>query len=174
MFSKEKCRFGFSELKLLGMGLSKYGMFTLEDKVKTIRELAPPTNLGDLYRILGMFGYYRGFIRNYAKISRPLEMLKRNDRSGVDYNSKRTIDWNDDAQSAFDELKERLCSAPILAHPKFDGRPFVLYTDASADVTAKFGKSRVPRYSTEGREMTGATTRDSGYWVQRYWVQGLP
>jgi hypothetical protein len=132
MFSKEKCRFGFSELKLLGMGLSKYGMFTLEDKVKTIRDLAPPTTIGELYRILGMFGYYRGFIRNFAKIARPLEILKRG-KAGVDYNSKRTIDWNDEAQAAFDELKDRLCSAPILAHPKFDGRPFILYTDASAE-----------------------------------------
>jgi hypothetical protein len=95
--------------------------------------LAAPQTLGELYRLLGMFGYYRGFIRNYAKITRPLELLKRSTQSGVDYNSKRPISWSDDAQAAFEELKRRLCSAPILAHPKFDGRPFVLYTDASAE-----------------------------------------
>jgi hypothetical protein len=133
MFSKEKCRFAFSELKLLGLGLGRYGLFTLEDKVRAITDLAAPQTLGELYRLLGMFGYYRGFIRNYAKIARPLEILKRNAQSGVDYNSKRPIVWSDAAQASFDELKARLSTAPILAHPKFDGRPFILYTDASAD-----------------------------------------
>jgi hypothetical protein len=131
MFSQEKCRFGYAELQLLGLGLSRYGMFTLKDKVKAVSDLAPPKSLGELYRLLGMFGYYRGFIRNFARIARPLELLKRG--TGVDYSSKRPISWNQDAQDAFDELKARLCNAPILAHPKFDGRRFTLYTDASAE-----------------------------------------
>jgi hypothetical protein len=162
MFSKEKCRFGFSELKLLGMGLSKYGMFTLEDKVKTIRDLAPPTTVGELYRILGMFGYYRGFIRNFAKIALPLEILKRG-KAGVDYNSKRAIEWNDEAQAAFDELKNRLCSAPILAHPKFDGRPFILYTDASAEA---FGAVLCQHWTQEDYEP--ADTKDGPVSMQAF------
>jgi hypothetical protein len=151
VFSKDKCRFAFSELKLLGLGLGRYGLFTLDDKVKAITDLAAPQTLGELYRLLGMFGYYRGFIRNYAKISRPLELLKRstNSGSGVDYNSKRPISWSDSAQGAFDELKKRLCSAPILAHPKFDGRPFVLYTDASAEA---FGAVLTQRWTEEDYE----------------------
>jgi hypothetical protein len=154
MFSKEKCRFAFSELKLLGLGLGRYGLFTLEDKVKAITDLAAPQTLGELYRLLGMFGYYRGFIRNYAKIARPLELLKRSTQSDVDYNSKRPITWSDSAQSAFDELKRRLCSAPILAHPKFDGRPFILYTDASAEA---FGAVLAQQWTEEDYERTDPT-----------------
>jgi hypothetical protein len=153
MFSKEKCRFAFSELRLLGLGLGRYGMFTLDDKVKAITDLAAPQTLGELYRLLGMFGYYRGFIRNYAKITRPLELLKRSTQSGVDYNSKRPIAWSDDAQAAFEELKKRLCSAPILAHPKFDGRPFVLYTDASAEA---FGAVLTQQWTAEDYETDSA------------------
>jgi hypothetical protein len=158
MFSKEKCRFAFSELRLLGLGLGRYGLFTLHDKVKAITDLAAPQTLGELYRLLGMFGYYRGFIRNYAKIARPLELLKRSTSSGVDYNSKRPISWTDSAQSAFDELKKRLCSAPILAHPKFDGRPFILYTDASAEA---FGAVLTQQWTEEDYEHMDSEMHDS-------------
>lgn len=134
-FHLAKCRFGYSELKLLGMGLSRYGLHTVEEKVKAISDLSSPETIGELHRLVGMFSYYRNFIHNFAKIAAPLNELKRNE-PGAEYHSKKKIQWSLECQKAFDELKNRLSSAPILAHPKFDGRPFILYTDASAGAFA--------------------------------------
>ena len=86
-----------------------------------------------------MFGYYRSFIHQFAKIAKPLNDLKKNTSTDKKpkpaYNSKAPIEWDDNCERAFVELKKRLCTAPILAHPQFD-RPFILYTDASAEAFA--------------------------------------
>jgi hypothetical protein len=130
-FSLPKCRFGFAEITMLGMGLSRYGLHTIKDRVKAVLDLPAPSTMGDLHRMLGMFGYYRMFIRNFAKVAAPLNALKKGD-GARDYDSKKPLAplWTDSCQDAFDELKDRLSSAPILAHPRFD-RSFILYTDAS-------------------------------------------
>jgi hypothetical protein len=128
-FSISKCRFGFSEIKMLGMGLSRYGLHTIEDRVKAMLDLPAPTTMGELHRMLGMFGYYRMFIRNFAKVAAPLNTLKKGEGT-EDYDSKMLLSWMANCQDTFDELKDRLSSAPILAHPQFD-QSFILYTDAS-------------------------------------------
>jgi transposase InsO family protein len=70
---------------------------------------------------LGLTSYYRKFVYQYAKIASPLNSLL---RKGNVYK------WTPDCQRAFQELKDRLISAPILAYPNFT-QPFRLYTDAS-------------------------------------------
>lgn len=64
-------------------------------------------------------GYYRQFILRYAVLARPLTALLKEDV---------TWRWSKEQQRAFDDLKQRLQSAPVLALPTPD-RPFVLYTD---------------------------------------------
>ena len=140
VFSLEKCSFGFSDVKLPGHGLSRYGLHTLSEKVISITSLAPPKTMGELHWLLGMFGYYRTFIYQFAKIARPLNDLKKTSGNGKEsrrasYNSKQPIIWTDECQAAFDELKHHMCNVPILAYPLFD-QPFILYTDASADAFA--------------------------------------
>jgi len=121
VFSLEKCRFGYIDIKLLGHGLSRYGLHTLTEKVTSITSLAPFSNLGELHRLLRMFRYYRGFIYQYAKLAKPLNDLKklkpatlsvkpsagdeqRSARQPV-YNSKQPIEWTAEYQRAFEELK---------------------------------------------------------------------
>ena len=71
---------------------------------------------------LGLSGYYRRFIENYASIAEPLiNLTKKNSR----------FNWTDRHQEAFDNLKQKLVSAPILAYPSNKGQ-FYLDTDASA------------------------------------------
>ena len=68
-----------------------------------------------------MASYYRSFIENFSELVRPItELTKRNAR----------FVWNEDRQKSFEILKEKLSSAPILAHPKI-GEPFKLFTDSS-------------------------------------------
>jgi hypothetical protein len=100
--------------------------------VRAVLDLEAPKTMGELHRMLGLFGYYRMFMRNFAKVVAPLNELKKRDPNvkSKDYSSKLPIPWTEECQAAFDELKNRLSSAPILAHLWYD-RPFILYTDAS-------------------------------------------
>ena len=70
---------------------------------------------------MGLFSYYRKFIKDFACIARPLNNLLKKD---ILYK------WITKQQVAFDRLKERLIQAPVLTYSDFE-RPFVLYTDAS-------------------------------------------
>ena len=117
----EKCYFAASELQFLGHVVGKNGIEPDPEKVEKIVNYSSPTNLRDLRGALGLFSYYRRFIKNFSQIADPLyELLKKD----VPYQ------WTERQQQAFDTLKERLSSAPIVRYQNME-RPFLLYTDAS-------------------------------------------
>ena len=72
---------------------------------------------------LGLTGYYRRFIKNYASISAALSDLTRSKQPNV-------VKWTSEAEEAFRHLKRSLCTSPVLIVPDID-RPFLLQTDAS-------------------------------------------
>ena len=80
-----------------------------------------PQSVHDVRRFLGLASYYRRVIFHFAKIARPLHKLTCKDTR---------FDWPPECQIAFQELKQRLSSAPILAYPNFDAQ-FVVETNAS-------------------------------------------
>ena len=75
----------------------------------------------ELREALGLFSYYRKFVKDFSKIAKPLLTLLKKDEPFL---------WTNKQQQAFDYLKKRLMEAPILQYPDFN-KPFVLYTDAS-------------------------------------------
>src|SRR3569832_733061 len=78
-------------------------------------------NAKDVRAFMGLVSYYRRFIKNCSQTAGPLlAILKKNN----------IFEWNPKAQAAFDQLKQSLASAPVLAHPDFT-KPFLLATDAS-------------------------------------------
>ena len=116
-----KCKFFQKELIYLGHHISKKGIRPDPAKVAVIEKIQSPTDISSLRRFLGLVGYYRKFIKRFAKIAHPLHQLL---QKGNMYR------WNEDCQKAFEELKHRLITAPILAHPDFS-KEMMLITDAS-------------------------------------------
>lgn len=116
-----KCNFFKEHLEFLGFVISKDGLRPVPAKVEAISHMQVPANKRDIQVFLGMIGYYRRFIPNFAQLGDPLFNLLRTD---VDFF------WSTACQKAFDALKHTLMCAPVLAYPNFD-KPFVVHTDAS-------------------------------------------
>jgi hypothetical protein len=117
----EKCNFWMKRLPFLGHIIEEKGISPDPDKIIAVQNITPPKNVTQLRSFLGLAGYYRRFIRNFSSIAQPLNQLLRKDIA---------YDWKDNCQQAFDELKQRLTTAPILIYPDYY-REFILATDAS-------------------------------------------
>ena len=115
-----KCVFGQQQVKLLGYMVSKEGLMADPAKVDAIARLESPKNVSEVRTFLGMTGYYRTLIKEYAKTAEPLVNLT---RKNVRFS------WSPQHQEAFELLKHALMSDNIMAHPKPD-QPYLLYTDA--------------------------------------------
>ncbi|CAB4044569.1 Retrovirus-related Pol poly from transposon, partial [Paramuricea clavata] len=119
---RDKCQFAQESVKFLGHIVSARGTEPDSSKVEAVREFAIPTSLTDVRAFVGMASYYRRFIKNFADIAAPLHDLTKG--------GQLEFCWTPVADKAFNDLKSRLCSAPILSLPDFSV-PFTIYTDAS-------------------------------------------
>lgn len=121
MYAKDsKCAFAVNKIEYLGHFISAEGISTDPSKIKAVADWPSPTNIKHLRSFLGLVGYYRKFVQNYALLCRPLtELLK-----------KGAFMWNQNAQDAFQKIKDSLVSAPVLALPNFNST-FIVETDAS-------------------------------------------
>lgn len=119
----KKCHFMKKEVEFLGHVVSESGIRTNEEKIKKVRDCEIPNNVSELRAFLGLCSYYRRFIKDFAKIARPLHQLTSNN---VQYK------WTEECTEAFESLKQALTSTPILAYPTQSGK-FILDTDASQD-----------------------------------------
>lgn len=118
---RSKCNFGRSELKFLGHIVGARTVRTDPAKITAMLSIPSPCNIHQLRVFLGVTGYYRRFILNYSLLAEPLTALLRADTP---------FRWGPRQQQAFEELRRRLTSAPVLAQPDWQ-KPFVLATDAS-------------------------------------------
>ncbi|XP_033741736.1 uncharacterized protein LOC117328321 [Pecten maximus] len=118
-----KCQFGEEELYCLGHVVGKGKLKPDNRKVQAMVDFPLPLTKKGIRSFLGMTGYYRRFVKNYAKLAAPLTNLIRKDRP-------RQIQWTDDSVKAFNDLKDEMTRAPVLANPDFN-EPFTIQTDAS-------------------------------------------
>ena len=117
----EKCHFMVTEGIVLGHRISSKGIEVDKAKVEVIEKLPPPTNVKAIRSFLGHAGFYRRFIKDFSKIAKPLCNLLAKDAPFV---------FDDECQFAFETLKAKLISAPIISSPDWS-LPFELMCDAS-------------------------------------------
>ncbi|KAL4377558.1 hypothetical protein GQ457_02G015650 [Hibiscus cannabinus] len=114
-----KCSFRAEEIDYLGYVISQ-GVFRMDNgKVSSIMEWPTPITIKDLRGFLDLYGYYRRFIQGYGIIAQPLTNLLKKD----------WWKWGSEEASAFQNLKEAVSTAPVLALPDFD-EEFSVETDA--------------------------------------------
>jgi hypothetical protein len=116
-----KCAFATKRVTYLGHEITKQGIEIDHSKTDAVNSYPVPKNAKDVKSFVAMCNYYRRFMQGFAEIAAPLHRLLRKDEQFI---SSR------ECQVAFEQLKESLISAPILAYPKFDRR-FMLRVHAS-------------------------------------------
>ena len=130
----DKCHFLKREVTYVGHLLSAEGITTDPEKTAAVREWKTPTTVKELRSFLGFVGYYRRFCKNFAAIAGPLHELVNTCLKELKEHRKLKIPftqrWNSNCQKAFDTLKEKLTSPPVLGYVDFS-KPFVVETDAS-------------------------------------------
>ena len=116
-----KCHFFAKEIQYLGHILGVERIRPVLAKTEAIKAMHPPVNQKQVHAFLRLVGYYRKFIKNFAKIAKPLTMLTRMDVK---------FEWKETHHSTFIELKEAIIQAPILRYPDTT-KPYIVYTDVS-------------------------------------------
>jgi hypothetical protein len=117
----EKCEFAKQQVKYLGHIISDKGIEASPDKVKAIMNYPVPKTVKEVRSFLGLASFYRRLVPQFAQIAKPLTQLTKKDKK---------FEWDEQCQSAFEELKGKLSSTPVLAYPDFK-LPYILPTDAS-------------------------------------------
>ncbi|KAD3067679.1 hypothetical protein E3N88_35559 [Mikania micrantha] len=116
-----KCAFWLRKVQFLGHVINADGILVDSSKIQAVTKWGPPKTPTEIRSFLGLAGYYRRFIQDFAKIASPLTKLTRKNTKFV---------WGEDQDKAFNELKTKLTQAPVLTLP--DGpNDFVVYSDAS-------------------------------------------
>ena len=119
--NREKSDFVHQEIEFLGHVVTKDGIKPNMKKVKAIQEWKQPSTQKGLRSFLGLANYYCRFIQDFSKIARPLSDLLKKGASQ---------EWNEPCHQAFEDLKSKLSSLPVLKFLEFD-KPFEVHTDAS-------------------------------------------
>ncbi|GKB84585.1 putative reverse transcriptase domain-containing protein [Tanacetum coccineum] len=116
-----KCEFWIPKVQFLGHVINSKGIHVDPAKIESIKDWASPKSPTEIRQFLGLAGYYRRFIEGFSKIAKPMTKLTQ---------KKIQFVWGDKQEAAFQLLKQKLCSAPILALPE-GSEDFIAYCDAS-------------------------------------------
>jgi hypothetical protein len=122
----DKCVFGVSARKLLGFLISYWGIEANLEKIKVIEAMRPPARIKDVQKLAVSLAALSRFISRLAERALPFFKLLR--KSGP-------FSWTEEAEQAFQELKEHLVSLPILVAPE-PGEPLYLYIAVAAEAVS--------------------------------------
>ena len=117
----KKCDFWLNKVSFLGHIISGEGISPDPTKIQAIVDWKRPTTVTEIRSFLGLAGYYRRFIEGFAQLAAPLTQLTRKGTKFI---------WDEKYEENFQELKQRLVTAPVLAVP-ISGIGFTIFCDAS-------------------------------------------
>ena len=118
-----KCKLLQTSVKYLGHVVSNQGVETDPEKTQAVTMWPTPCNIKELRQFLGFASYYRRFVKNFALVAAPLYTLTEKNKEW---------EWTRQCGAAFQELKNKLTSSPVLAFPDFN-QSFILDCDASGE-----------------------------------------
>ena len=107
----EKCVWKVREVGFLGVIIGKDRVRMEREKVQGVVEWLVPKDVKNVQKFLGLANYYRWFVKDFAKIARPLHEVMRKENKWS---------WGEKQQKAFEELKERFITEPVLVTPDLD------------------------------------------------------
>ncbi|GJV18711.1 putative reverse transcriptase domain-containing protein [Tanacetum coccineum] len=116
-----KCESWIPKVQFLGHMIDSKGIHVDPAKIESIKDWASPKSPTEIHQFLRLADYYRRFIEGFSKIAKSMTKLTQK-------NVK--FDWGEMEEAAFQLIKQKLCSAPILALPK-GSKNFIVYCDAS-------------------------------------------
>ncbi|GKA53042.1 putative reverse transcriptase domain-containing protein [Tanacetum coccineum] len=116
-----KCEFWIPKVQFLGHVIDSEGIHVDPAKIESIKDWTSPKSPTEIHQFLGLAGYYRRFIEGFSKIAKPMTKLTQ---------KKVKFEWGDKQEASFQLLKQKLCSAPILALPE-GSEDFIAYCDTS-------------------------------------------
>ena len=116
-----KCELWLPQVAFLGHIVGKDGILVDPSKIEAVKNWPRPASVSEVRSFLGLASYYRRFVEGFSKIAVPLtELIRKSMR----------FSWSDRCEASFQELKQRLITAPVLSLPRENGK-FVVYCDAS-------------------------------------------
>nr|GFB17262.1 hypothetical protein [Tanacetum cinerariifolium] len=104
-----KCEFWIPKVQFLGHVIDSRGIHMDPAKIESVKDWESPKSPTEIRQFLGLAGYYRRFIEGFSKIAKPMTKLTQ---------KKVKFEWGDKQEAVFQLLKQKLCSAPILAYLK--------------------------------------------------------
>ena len=116
----KKCEFFKKELNFVGHHITGGGIEVQKEKIAALKQQKTPSTKQEVRAFLGLAGYYRRFIPNFATTAEPLTRLTKNV----------PFEWSEEQESAHRELIEQLTEAPVLAVAD-PTKKYILNTDAS-------------------------------------------
>eukprot|EP00253_Pinus_taeda_P026554 PITA_26554 len=119
----EKSTFGLTQVQYLGYIIDEEGVHVDPSKLQVIQDWPAPTTLTELRSFLGLANFYHKLMLGFSHILWPLSQVTKG-------GAKEKFFWSETQQRAFSELKNRLCSKPVLTLPDLQ-QPFEIETDAS-------------------------------------------
>jgi hypothetical protein len=116
-----KCEFWLREVQFLGHVVNQKGIMVDPAKITAVMRWEVPKTPTEIRSFLGLAGYYRRFIKDFSRIALPLTKLTKKSTA---------FSWGEGQQKSFEELRRRLCEAPVLTLPE-GIEDLVVYCDAS-------------------------------------------
>ncbi|KAJ1097615.1 hypothetical protein NDU88_002732 [Pleurodeles waltl] len=114
-WDKNKLQYVQTEVHYLGQIISKDGRRVTPDRVESIRNMSKPTTTKQMQKVLGLCNYVKQWIFDYATLTAPLLTALKEAHANAN-----KVDWTDDRETAFLELKRTITNALVLATPDYN------------------------------------------------------